>query len=157
MIKEKCTELDTSLLSALIQAVTWLLVVLGWLVVHRKTLERERRKEHREASQRIVNELREIEQEATAFHRSQQFDGDRAESLMWRVTRAIKSLQRPPLSTLQINISCLSQLRRSITLRNFDASSFSTQQASSEIVKDIRYATDDLIEEIEAARDRKFA
>jgi hypothetical protein len=38
--------------------ITWLLIIVGWLVVHFTTLKREKRKENREAAYKIVEEIK---------------------------------------------------------------------------------------------------
>lgn len=135
-------------------AVTWVLLFFGWLVVHRATLTRERRKEKRETANFAVNELREIENEAFGFHTADSFDDRNGSALRQRVERLINRLQRPPLSTLSISVGRMVALRSSITLNNADSSNFAPQTPNSQILQGICDAVDDLIEEIEAARDK---
>lgn len=139
------------------QAVTWTLVVIGWFVVHKTTIQREQRRERRDVVNRAVQELLDIEHIAASFHTAHHFDSGNAEALTWRTNRVIRSLQRKPLSMLQVDIKMLAQLRRSITLKNMDASSFSCQPPGSQLLKDIRHATDQVIEQIEKRRDETFA
>lgn len=135
-------------------AVSWVLLFFGWLVVHWATLARERRKEKRETANCAVNELREIEKEAFEFHAADSFDDRKGSALRQRVERLINRLQRSPLSTLGIPVGHMIALRSSITLNNADASNFTPQKPDSQILQAICDAVDDLIEEIEAARDR---
>jgi len=48
--------------------VSWLLIIGGWLFVHRATLSRERRKEKREEINNTIQEIRAIENIAIDFH-----------------------------------------------------------------------------------------
>jgi hypothetical protein len=135
-------------------AVSWVLLFFGWLVVHWATLARERRKEKRETANCAINELREIEKEAFGFHTADSFDDRKGSALRQRVERLINRLQRSPLSTLGIPVGRMIALRSSITLNNADFSNFTSQKSDSKILEGICGAVDDLIEEIEAARDR---
>jgi p-aminobenzoyl-glutamate transporter AbgT len=135
-------------------AVTWVLLFFGWLVVHRATLARERRKEKRETANCAVNELREIEKEAFEFHAAESFDDRKGSALRKRVERLINQLQRPPLVALGIPVGRMIALRSSITLNNADLSNFTPQKSDSLILQSICDAVDDLIEEIEASRDK---
>jgi hypothetical protein len=129
--------------------VTWFLVIAGWVVVHRKTLDRERRKEKREITDAAVKKLAVLEADAIGFHRADEFDEDRREILQWETARIIRSLGRSPLSELGIAPVLLKNLRQSITLENFDRRDFSPQPAHGKIVYDIRSAVDELISKIE--------
>lgn len=139
------------------QVATWVLVLLGWGAVHVLSLSRERRKERRETATRLVQELLEIEQDAVAFHLSATYDAEAADRLLWRTGRAIRAIQRQPLSQLCVPTRTLTALRRSITISNMDRSSYKQQAPGSALLQGIRHATDALVEQMEAARDRRYA
>lgn len=140
----------------LVNAVTWWMVLVGWIVVHRTTLSRERRKENREAVARIIDEINVVGNLAITFHTSRTFDSQASDALIWRVNRVIRTLQRLPLQNLDIPLGMMVRFRKGLTLLNTDASVFVTQTYQGEIVKGVRAVTDDLLETIEAARDRIF-
>lgn len=133
--------------------VTWVLVFVGWFVIHKATLSRERRKEKREASRQFCIELRAAERLAIDFHTAQSHDDRKATDLRQDVDRLILQLQRAPLAELEIPLQRMIQLRRSITRQNADPSDFAAQATNSNLVRDIRNATTDLIEDIEDRRD----
>lgn len=131
--------------------ITWILVIGGWIAVHFATLSRERRKESREAVSKIIDDLRLIESLAVVFNTSDKYDFSCSVSLIWRVDRAIKTLQRVPLKTLHIPTELLTRFRQALTT-NTDKSSFLAQAHDSEIVNEIHHITDELIDEIEVAK-----
>lgn len=136
--------------------VTWLLVLAGWLVVHRTELEHERRKEKREAATRIVNEVKDLEGQAIAFHSSREYSAEDSDSLTWRIVRLNRRLQRPPLNNLNIPLALMVRFKKAFTLKNTDASSFVPHEYHDELIVGIRRITDEMIEALEAARDREF-
>lgn len=136
---------------------TWGMVLVGWFVVHYATKSRERHKENREAVARIIEEIKAVENLAVKFHTSEKFDSQTSDSLIWRVNRVNRTLQRPPLKILDIPVRLMVRFRKELTLLNTDSSTFLTQTFNSEIVKGTRAVTDELLEKIEAARDKNFA
>jgi len=137
-------------------AVNWVLIFVGWLVVYKITLRQERRKEKREAAHKICVELRELERQAINFHTAQEHDIRNATDLRQSVGRLIRHLQRAPLKELEISNQHLIELRQSITRQNADPSDFSAQTADSVLIQKIRDATSDLIEVIENCREIKW-
>ena len=140
-----------------LQGVTWLIVIAGWVVVHYVTLARERRKEKRDTAKQIIGNLQDLEKLAHDFHRANEFDEFAAQTVSIRTERLIKTLARNPLSELRLPYELSKELRQSITRRNMDRSTFVPQETSSEIIRDIRNATDDLIDAIEEGKDRVWA
>ncbi len=136
--------------------VTWLIVLGGWIVVHSATLARERRKEKRDAANTLIEAIKAVEQFAVCFHTAEKYDSSASDALIWRVSRLIRILQRPPLKAMDIPLNLMVRFRKGITLKNIDPSSFTTQTYHSDLIRDIRNATDEMIESIEAARDVCF-
>jgi len=136
---------------------TSLLVLVGWFAVHFATLSRERRKERRETAKSAVDALNSIASDASAFHTALTFDAHEACLLRYNTEKVIRTLQRKPLNDLDLSLGRMVKLRKSITLKNIDPSIFSPQNIDSPILQDIRAATDDLVDAIEAARDSHWA
>lgn len=140
-----------------VHGVTWLSVAAGWYMVHRATLSRERRKEKRDAAKQFVSDLQELEKSARGFHGAEKHDEYAAAELSMQCDRLIKVLQRTPFDELKISPSLMTSLRRTITCGNIDRTAFSQQAANSFIQRDIRCATDDLIDAVETAKARFWA
>lgn len=136
--------------------ITWALILGGWYAVHRATLARERRKERRELAGKAIEALESLAIEARQFHTAGTFDEHQADLLRYRTDRTIRSLQRPPLSELSLPIGRMVRLRKSISLKNMDQSSYCTQTPNSTILRDIRSAVDDMMDAIEAARESRW-
>ena len=133
-----------------------MLVLGGWYAVHIATLSRERRKERRDASKAAIDELGKLAVEARKLHSAATFDVNQADLVIYKTQRIIRALQRPPLLDLDLSISKMVRLRKSITLNNTDASSFCSQCTYSPILLEIRAAIDELIESVEERRDVRW-
>ena len=140
-----------------VHGVTWLVVIAGWYTVHRATLARERRRGKRDAAKQLVADLHELEKSAREFHGAEKHDEYAAAELAMRCDRLIKVLQRSPFDELKISPRLMTSLRRTITCGNIDRTAFFQQAANSEIQRDIRCATDDLIDAVETAKVRIWA
>lgn len=136
--------------------VTWSLVLLGWFVVYRSELANERRKERREAVTQLINEVKEIERHGIEFHSSEKYMADASDSLTWRIGRLNRCFQRPPFRALDIPLPLMVRFKKAFTLNNTDSSSFVSQTYHGELIVGMRKITDEMIEKIEAARDREF-
>ena len=134
-------------------AVTWLLVFIGWAVVHRATLIRDRRKEKREISMKICTDIAELQAAAIDFHTGSQFNARKSTDIAQQVDQVINRLQKSPLSELSIPLSNLITLRRKITKHNIDLTDFKSQPADSQIIFGIRNAVTELIILIEDNRE----
>src|SRR5262245_49081618 len=102
---------------------------------------RERRKERRETAKAAIESLRTLEKEALEFHTSPAFDAVSAEELTYRVNRVIRSLQRAPLSRLDLPVGRMVRLRKAITLNNSSQKTFTVQPSGGTLLTDIRTAT----------------
>ena len=145
--------MDKASTAASTDIVTWLLVFIGWAVVHKATLSRDRRKEKREISMQLCKDIAELQTAAIDFHTASQFDARKSTDLAQQVERIILRLQKSPLGELNIPLARLITLRRKITKNNIDQSDFKTQSNDSQIIFDIRNAITDLIIAIEDARE----
>jgi hypothetical protein len=135
---------------------TWVLVMIGWYAVHLASLVRERRKERREIATDAIEDLRTLEVAAMKFHTATTFDGLAADELIYQTNRAIQFLQRPPLRDLNLPLGRMVRLRKAITLKNADKSTFQAQVPGSQLLRDIRDTVDDMVVAVEAARDERW-
>lgn len=137
-------------------AVPWLIAVFGWLVTHLFSEARERRKEVRSQLDKQLDRLLKIEEAARDFHKSTTYEDKKADSIIAELSRLERAIQRIPRMNGDFYVQVLTHLRRSITLKNFDKSSFSAQDSSSELFSEINSAVQDFEDEIEAQYCRSF-
>lgn len=148
--------------------ISWTLIIGGWFVVHIATLRRERRKEKREAINIVLKEIRDIENTAIEFHNSKDFNKKVADDLTLKIRRLAQKLQIPPLSDLGVPLGLMVEFRKTITLKHFDKSDFPSKiqrimkgdpypaTSIDALIEDINFATDELIDFIEAAKNTMF-
>ena len=120
------------------QFVTWILVVVGWIVVSEQQRLREIWKSDYQRLLSFRQLLKDVESKALNFH-TQQFDfSDRRELLrLVSETTLEASYLRKTLHLKNDMSSLTSKLRRSITLNNFDENSHSTQDVASPLLEAI--------------------
>ncbi|ADL56758.1 hypothetical protein [Gallionella capsiferriformans] len=140
----------------LTQIPTWLIVVAGWFVVHHLSQKRDQRKEARERVDQLVTAILSIEERAVRFHQSDSYQGDVARSLLFDIQRIIAKLKRHPFGSFVISPTLLKELRRAVTLKNFDASKFTRQEANSAILSNIADAVDDIEDQLEQEYERIY-
>ncbi len=124
--------------------VTWVLVVLGWVLVHYLTTVRERRKEVAEIVSALIDRIYELEERAVKFHSANTFDDFGARAIVTDVTRIAMDLVTPPFSVFGIAPERVKRMRQSMTYWNFEAARFSPQSATSDLIGKIGSTTDDL-------------
>jgi hypothetical protein len=124
--------------------------------VYAAALSRERRKEKRDAVSCTIDEIKAIENMAVKFHTSKKFDSQGSDEYIWRVNRVIRTLQRQPLQNLKIPPPLMVRYRKGLTYLNTDASTFVPQEYHGNIIRELRAITDEMIETVEAARDKNF-
>lgn len=134
--------------------ITWLLVVAGWGLTHVFSEARERRKEMRAQLDKLYELLFAIEKDARSFHRSECFDIVKASELILKLNTFERILTR--ILFVDNFIQNLIQLRRSITLDNFDLSIFSQQALDCDILHNIISACEDFEDAIEQYYLRKY-
>ncbi|NJC43841.1 UNVERIFIED_ORG: hypothetical protein FHT06_001080 [Xanthomonas campestris] len=125
------------------QIVTWLLVVVGWLVLSDQAERREIAKSYFSRLQQLREDLKKLEEDGRLFHA-----GDYDEALAQRVARAERRLS-VELSNLKssgvVRFSLTQEairLRQALTARNFDRSSHEQQSWESGIQLEIAAAVD---------------
>lgn len=139
-----------------IQIITWMLIVVGWVMVHYLTLTRERQKEVRELKSKLVEQILEVENRSISFHQAPNYSQDHARSLVAEIERISSAIARKPLSILAIEPKVVALFRRSITLKNFDQSIFSSQSADSRLLNDISLRTEILTNALEQAYANRY-
>ena len=140
------------------QIVTWLIVILGWAFVNHQNNLREKRKEIRSLIDSVNVQLNEIELLAIKYHTN-----EATEELAFQLKRSLSQQLLSKFKVLELRGfkigSCdtyRKQLRKSVTLKNFDTNDYQVQGFSSEIVKDIWLTKDRLTHEMEKCFSRNY-
>lgn len=140
----------------LTQIPTWIIVIIGWFVVHHLSTQRDQRKEARERLDQFILALREIEEKVIQFHQSDTYKGDLARTLLFDIQRIITKLKRHPFGSFEVSPNLLKELRRAVTLKNFDPSKFACQPANSPILGNVANAVDDIEDQLEKEYERIY-
>lgn len=140
----------------LYQLITWFLVITGWVVVHYLSAVRDRQKDIRELKLKTVQAIIDAEKLAIDFHTAGSFDLGKTQQLTSMIQRISTDMTRHPLATFQNYSSMVKEFRQAITLQNFDISRFQRQQASSKIISNINYATEQIIRALETGYDNRY-
>jgi hypothetical protein len=137
-------------------AIPWIVAAVGWGATHLLSEARERRKEVRSQLDKVIERLSKIEENARSFHTALEFDQGKAASLLYEIDRLERSLTRIAKIDVETLIPVIVHHRRAITYKNFDRSSFTTQELGNELIGDINSDTQDFEDEIEAQYRRNY-
>ncbi|MDR5647353.1 hypothetical protein, partial [Burkholderia cenocepacia] len=107
------------------------------------------RKEARSQIDKLYDVLAKLQADARNFHVSETFETGVAEDLTIRVRGFERQLRRVGCFNQDDLVPKIISLRRSITLRNFDSSTFTQQPVGSDILEEIATAVEDMEDEIE--------
>jgi len=135
-----------------LDGVPWAIAVVGWGVTHLFSEMRERRKEARSQIDKLYESLSKLTIEAHEFHSAAEFSGTQSRELIAKLHRLERMLSRIGCFDQDGLSPAIIRLRRSITLKNFDASDFKQQAAESEIFE----AIDSAAEEVEDEMERQY-
>lgn len=140
----------------LTQSPTWLIIIAGWFALHYFAKKRDQCKEARERLDQAIVALRAIEERAVKFHQASAYNGDLARTLVFDIKRIISKLKRHPFSAFDVDQNLMKELRKSITLKNFDQSKFACQPMNSFILNNIANAVDDIEDLLEKEYERIY-
>ncbi|MGC5885696.1 hypothetical protein [Ralstonia pseudosolanacearum] len=132
------------------QIVTWLLVIIGWVVVHFLGEARERRKEVRSELDEIFAELREIETAACSLHCAEAFSGIDGRHVLVSLESAERRILRLRLYDDHEFSRAIIALRQAISLENFSVGEFVKQDGDSPILDEISWTTGELIDALDS-------
>lgn len=133
-----------------IDSVPWLLAVLGWGFTHVFSESRERRKEVRSQLDKAIEQILSIEKSAREFHMHASFQPLKALDLTSNLDMLERKLHRITCLQMDDLLTRIIGIRRSVTLSNFDASSFQEQTIHSDIVGGITDAAASLEDILES-------
>ncbi|WP_186057589.1 hypothetical protein [Burkholderia gladioli] len=130
-------------------SIPWLIAVLGWGVTHLFSEGRERRKEVRGQIDKVYETLSKIVRDANEFHRATARSDAAARDLVGKLRLLERQMNRIGCFDVDDFGPAIIQLRRSVTLRNFDRSEFVTQDADSDVLEGISAAAENVEDEME--------
>ncbi len=141
--------------------VTWVIVIIGWFIVNHQHNARIKRNEIRTLVDDIQQLLKDIENNAIQYHT--QADRTHAERLSFLLKQQLNTGLTDKLGLLNelgINLEqcwpIQKELRKAITLNNFDSDHFRQQSYSSNIVMETALYKNQLSREIERAFSQKY-
>lgn len=132
------------------QVVTWVLVIIGWLIVNWQHNKRIRRNETRERLDQVSESLLKLEQMAIEYHTAKKRDDKLACSIRAAMERIDRAIYRLGLANAADFNPKIIDLRRAITLQNFDSRKYERKNPSSEFIDRISHSTSELIELLES-------
>lgn len=122
------------------------LVILGWVIVHCLTIEREKKREWREIAKKTVIDIEALERLAIQYHTNIIRNTDVEQAILKEIERLNDKLWniRQKLS-IPTNIR---ELRKAITLDNFGTPHIIPQEKNSPIIRKIEVCSAKLIREL---------
>lgn len=141
---------DCNWLNWLGQAVSWLIVIVGWIVINHQNNQRETRKELRTAIDTVEKYILDTEKSAIQFHTAK-YSESTAKELMVEIDRIdsrIELISRATKDELTLKRAFIS-FRQAITLYNFDRSNHQVESDQSEIIDNISGASNSIFQALE--------
>lgn len=138
------------------QVVTWVLVILGWLIVWMTQKIHIRRTECRSKLNGCVKKMNELEELAIEYHCASSADVKQARQIKTRIEQLLFSIRNTNLLNPDDYSRVGCDIRQSITLDNFDSTNHKSQQMDSTIVQGIGGASRQVEEYLEAAFNKKY-
>lgn len=123
--------------------ITWVLVILGWGVVHYLSAKRDRNKELRALCLTAITYIEEIEREAIRYHTGIERDVS-CEKKIRKDLQRLDTIVETILKPLGGNKITVVQLRQAITRNNFATCQFFSQQTLSPITFEINAEAESL-------------
>lgn len=127
------------------------LLVIGWFATHAFSEARERRKEIRSNVDKICKQLWSLEKKSRNFHLASAHCADGAREIVTDIFLIQRTIRRLGLSKSRKFSEAVAAWRASISLKNFDPTSFERQEPDSAIIAGIVDATADMEDSIETA------
>lgn len=137
-------------------AVSWCIVIIGWLIINHQHNSRETRKEIRASLVELYKLLDVIEADAFAYH-----TGAADQALSRKIKRELDQIYARVSLALAKTITCdcskeITSFRKSITLENFETANFKKKSPDDEMFTGILVAKRRLITVLEHAYTEKY-
>lgn len=129
-----------------IAVLSFISVPLGWILVDRLSMRRERFAEWRKLAQNSVPILEDIEKKALHYHTSHCRNIQLEEDIIKEIERMEIKMLFLSKNLCSIKMDCITNFKRAVTMRNFQSNAFSPQKADSDIYKNIISRTNQIID-----------
>ncbi|WP_145132499.1 MULTISPECIES: hypothetical protein [unclassified Pseudomonas] len=123
-------------------------VIIGWIIVNWQNNKREERKELRSALSEIVESIELLEDAASRYHQADERNSIMEKEINLKITRLSAKIRYLRFESQLLNNAFI-ELKKSITLDNFETSHFSKQEPNAEIIESIYYSADSLRDRLE--------
>lgn len=134
-----------------IAVLSFLSVPVGWFLVDRLSMRRERFAEWRKLAQNSVSILEDIEKKALCYHTSPCRNIQLEEDIIKEIERMEIKMFILSKNLCSIKMDCITNFKRAVTMRNFQSNAFLPQTAGSDIYKNIIYHTNQIIDALYSA------
>jgi hypothetical protein len=141
--------------SSVSQSIPWIIAVFGWYIVNKQNNLREQRKETRASLDRFIVRLETLERNAIDFHTSE-YDETKSKQIVVEIQRLSMIALHTNLLSITRHIELFSNLRKAITLNNFDKSTHQLLDITSKTIENISYEATEIIEKLENGFSGKY-
>lgn len=131
------------------QWITWILVFFGWLVINYQHNKREDRKELRAIVDDLKNRIYSLEERAVQYHCTNEVKLSESNQIKLDIQRLISDIRLQGLFSSEQTTKIFKDLRRAITLNNFESATHKALPSDHLILSEIHESIDELIELIE--------
>lgn len=135
--------------SPTLDAIAWVVAVVGWASTHLFAEARERRKEVRSQLDKLQDYLLSLEKSGRDFHSAPAFDVAKSMDLTTAVHNLERKFERIGILKIDNLIAYNIAFKRAITMKNFEQARFEQQTETSEILAEISGSAHDLEDALE--------
>ena len=122
--------------------ITWVIVFVGWWVVDHQNSKRQRRIEELSQVEKCISMLHDLENDAINYHTGSVRDESLSRDIRLKIQRISKFLNNLNLIPIGQRNNLVKQVRRSITMENFDSSNFKPQDINHDLIANISESID---------------
>jgi hypothetical protein len=128
-----------------------LLVIGGWVVVHRLTINRETKKKQQESLEDFCEQVDKITTLARGFHMAKTHSPENAETLRCSLSKLPRYIKRTGISDSEYTHH-LTAFRQAITRSNFESpTEFKKQEVASSVLREIDESGSELEQAVQRA------
>ena len=138
------------------QVITWLIVIGGWFIINHHNNLRENRKEIRSSLDALKAELLALEVLSLSYHKESVHDDSTAREIRLLIVRISNFLERLAIGNKRVINEKVIELRKAVTLNNFDTHTHESMENNSEFIGNISYAIDELYMYMETQYSHKY-